>query len=217
MSFIEEIVPVAALTPAVMSIYMSSPDAIDKTVKGVGSAFKLTSVAYGVSSYGRVAARCSQLRSVMRMSKWYEKLGSIDTLTGEEGWFTLRNALLVFRIMFDALYIFLDNVTFLGMFLAKDNQTLTFLAQVARASLFWGFAFAMLMELHDIFLVSKEKRKIRKIKISQNALELLSGLGNVCSLEFGALTVAAMVCVSSAISIRDQLLIAHQKHAKKSV
>lgn len=211
----DDVLPIQAFTPTVISTYLASTDSRDKLVKGFGALFKITGAFTGNPHHGKLAAACSDARSIMRLGVWVNNIKKLDdaSMAPELG---VRGVLFILRVLFDAIFSSLDNIAYVGNFFHPKNRGLAKVSSLGRASLFWGYVFAVIIDAIDLSNTKGTKNQINKaLTLTRNACDMISTVGNVFSVDIGATNGACLALLSSVIATREQLMAAHAKEYKK--
>eukprot|EP00796_Vickermania_ingenoplastis_P004340 gene4340-3154_t len=211
---INDILPPKVFTPAVLTAYLGSTDSRDKLVKGVGSIFKITMAMTGNPHHGKMAASCSDARSIMRLAVWVNNIQKLEAaLSAQE--ITPRGALFIIRVLLDGIFSSLDNIAFIGNFFHPKNPGLKRVSNIGRGALFWGYVFAVIVDVMDLSKTEGCKNKVNKaLTLTRNACDMISTVGNVFPVDIGATNGAMLAVISSVIATREQLMIAYDKQKK---
>lgn len=207
------IIPAGAFTPAVLSTYLGSTDSRDKLVKGLGGIFKILGALTGNPAHGKMAASCSDARSFMRLLVCLGNVKKLeDAVKGDLG---PRGVLWILRVLFDGIFSSLDNIAFIGNYFHPKDPALLRISATGRASLFWGYVFAVMVDAIDLSRLTNKKARINKaLVMTRNTFDMLSTIGNVFPVDIGATNGAILAVASAAIATREQLTAAYEKTSK---
>lgn len=201
---------------ATLTAYMAATDSRDKMIKGAGCFFKMLGALNGNPNYLKTGAAMSDARCIMRMLSW---LGNVQKISDamEKRIVQPRDVIYVLRVLFDGIFSLLDNIVFTGRFFNKQSPELARMALISRASLFWGYVAAVLLDLTDLIRDPKmPNRGDRVLVLTRNACDMMSAIGNVSSIDIGAANVAGLGLISSIIVTREQINAAYSKTVGKS-
>ncbi|CAJ1025479.1 Peroxisomal biogenesis factor 11 (PEX11), putative [Leishmania lindenbergi] len=196
---------------AALNTYMAATDSRDKMIKGAGCFFKMMGAINGNSNFMKTGAAMSDARCIMRMLSW---LGNVQKISDamEKRVVQLRDVLFVLRVLFDGIFSLLDNIVFAGRFFDNNSPTLAQMSHVSRASLFYGYAMAVMLDIYDLVRdPNMPKRGDRCLVLTRNTCDMVSAIGNVCAVDIGAANVAGLGLISAIIATREQLIAAAAK------
>ncbi|CBZ27340.1 glycosomal membrane like protein [Leishmania mexicana MHOM/GT/2001/U1103] len=194
-----------------LSTYMAVTDSRDKMIKGAGCFFKMLAALYGNPNFMKTGAAMSDARCWIRMLSWLSNVQKISDAM-EKRIVQPRDVLFVLRVLFDGIFSLLDNIVFAGRFFNPNSPSLSQMSYVSRASLFYGYAVAVVLDMYDLMRDPKmPKRGDRCLVLTRNACDMVSAIGNVCPVDIGAANVAGLGLISAIIATREQLLAAATK------
>lgn len=199
----------------VLTTYMAATDSRDKMIKGAGCFFKLVGTISGNADYLKTGASMSDARCLMRMMSW---IGNVQKISDamEKRIVGPRDVIFVLRVLLDGIFSLLDNVVYIGRFFNPKSSQLSQFSVVSRASLFYGYVAAVLLDIYDLAKnPTMPNRSDRCLVLTRNACDMVSAIGNVCSIDIGAANVAALGLISSVIVTREQLKAASLKASGK--
>lgn len=202
---------------ATLTTYMAATDSRDKMIKGAGCFFKMMGAINGNPAFLKTGAAMSDARCVMRMLSW---LGNVQKLSDamEKRIVQPRDVIFVLRVLFDGIFSLLDNVVFAGRFFEAKSARLAQLSYVSRASLFYGYVAAVMLDIYDLVRDPKmPKRGDRCLVLTRNTCDMVSAIGNVCSIDIGAVNASALGLISAIIATREQLIAAAAKTGGNTV
>lgn len=201
---------------ATLTTYLGATDSRDKMIKGAGCFFKVLGAVNGNPNYIKTAGAMSDARSIMRMLSW---LGSVQKLSDamEKRIVQPRDVIFVLRVLFDGLFSLLDNIVFAGRFFSKQSPELARMSYISRASLFYGYVAAVLLDITDLLRDPKmPNRGARVLVLTRNTCDMVSAIGNVSSIDIGAANAAGLGLISAIIATREQINAAYIKTTGKS-
>lgn len=201
---------------ATLTTYLAATDSRDKMIKGAGCFFKMMGALNGNPNFIKTSGAMSDARSVMRMLSW---LGSVQKLSDamEKRIVQPRDVLFVLRVLFDGIFSLLDNIVFAGRFFNKQSPELARMSYLSRASLFYGYVAAVLLDITDLIRdPNMPNRGARALVLTRNTCDMVSAIGNVSSIDIGAANAAGLGLISAIIATREQITAAYVKTAGKS-
>ncbi|KAG5492999.1 hypothetical protein JKF63_01580 [Porcisia hertigi] len=202
---------------ATLNTYMAATDSRDKMIKAAGCFFKMMGAIDGTPNFIKAGAVMSDARCLMRLFSW---LGNVQKISDamEKRIVQPRDVLFLLRVLFDGIFSLLDNVVFAGRFFNNASPCLAQMSNISRASLFWGYVAAVMLDIHDLARDPHiPKRGDRCLVLTRNACDMVSAIGNVCSVNIGAANVAALGLISAIIATREQLISAASKSGGNTV
>ncbi|KAG5478143.1 hypothetical protein CUR178_04855 [Leishmania enriettii] len=194
-----------------LTTYMAATDSRDKMIKGAGCFFKMMGALNGNVNFVKVGAAMSDARCLLRILSW---LGNVLKISDamEKRIVQPRDILFVLRVLFDGIFSLLDNIVFAGRFFDHKSLRLAQMSHVSRASLFYGYVMAVALDIYDLLRdPNMPKRGDRCLVLTRNACDMVSAIGNVCTLDIGAANVAGLGLISAIIATREQLIAAAVK------
>lgn len=201
---------------ATLTTYLAANDSRDKMIKGAGCFFKMAGALNGNPNFIKTGGAMSDARCVMRLLSW---LGNVQKLSDamEKRIVQPRDVIYVLRVLFDGIFSLLDNVVFTGRFFNKQSPELARLSYVSRASLFYGYVAAVLLDIIDLVRnPNMPNRGDRALVLTRNTCDMVSAIGNVSSIDIGAANAAGLGLLSAIIATREQINAAYLKTTGKS-
>ncbi|GET88857.1 glycosomal membrane like protein [Leishmania tarentolae] len=200
-----------------LNTYMAATDSRDKMIKGAGCFCKMMGALYGNSDFIKAGSAMSDARCLMRMLSWLTNVQKISDAM-EKRIVQPRDVLFVLRVLFDGIFSLLDNIVFAGRFFNPNSPHLTQMSYISRASLFYGYVVAVVLDLYDLVRCpNMPKRGDRCLVLMRNTCDLVSAIGNVCPADIGASNVAGLGLISAVIATREQLLAAAAKSGGNTI
>lgn len=188
----------------IIATYLASIDARDKMLKGAGCFFTFLGVVTANTKYISMGTLMSQARSLMRLLSWLSNARKISDAL-EKNIVQPRDVIYILRVLLDGVFCFLDNIVYVCRFFHQKNAQLVQLSVVSRASLFWGYVFAVLLDIYDLTHdKAMPNRTGRYLVLVRNTCDMISSVRNVCSLHIGAANVALLGLISAVIASREQ-------------
>ncbi|KPA79007.1 glycosomal membrane like protein [Leptomonas pyrrhocoris] len=201
---------------ATLTTYMAATDSRDKMIKGAGCFFKMLGALNANPNFIKTGSAMSDARCIIRMLSW---LGNVQKISDamEKRIVQPRDVVYVLRVLFDGIFSLLDNVVFAGRFFNKQCPKLTQMSYISRASLFWGYVAAVILDVTDLAKDPKmPNRGDRVLVLTRNTCDMVSAIGNVSSIDIGAANVAGLGLLSAIIATREQINAAYIKTTGKS-
>lgn len=210
----DDVVPLQAFTPSVLSRYLSLTDSRDKLVKGVGNLFKITAHLTGNPHHAKMAAACSDARSIMRFCVWINNIKKIEDAVNAADWGS-RTILFIARVVLDGIFSFCDNIAYFGKYFCPKDPILRQIGSTGRGSLFFGYVFAVIIDFIDLLRTVGRKQQVNKaLTLTRNAFDMISTVGNVFPVDIGSNNASILGFLSAVIATREQLIAA--TNAEKS-
>lgn len=198
------------------SAFLQSNDARDKFTKGVGCLFKLLGAINANPNFMKFSASMSDARCIMRMASW---IGNVKKISDafEKRTIAARDVIYILRVLCDGLFSLLDNVSYSWKFFDKANPAIAQISWNARASLFYGYVFAVMLDVYDLATDANIPNVVDKyLLLTRNACDMVSCGGNVSSaLDCGVKINSALGLTSAIIACRELAIVAHKKAASK--
>lgn len=187
----------------IIAAWLAANDSRDKLIKGAGCFFKALGAQTANANYLSVGSTMSECRCLMRLCSWLNNVKKLSDAL-EKRVVQPRDVIYVLRVLFDGIFSLLDNVVFIGSFFQKNNTNLSQLSIMSRASLFWGYVAAVLLDIYDLaYDKAIPNRKARYLVLTRNACDMVSCLGNVCSVDLGTTNTATLGLISACIASRE--------------
>lgn len=187
----------------IIATWLAANDSRDKLIKGAGALFKLVGAETGIATYVKAGNSMSECRCLMRLGTW---LGNVKKISEalEKRVVQPRDVIYVLRVLFDGIFSLLDNVVFMTQFFQKHSPELKRLSIMSRASLFWGYVLAVVLDVYDLtYDRTIRDRTARYLVLTRNACDMFSSVGNVSSIDLGATTNSALGLLSACIASRE--------------
>ncbi|CCW66097.1 unnamed protein product [Phytomonas sp. Hart1] len=189
----------------VIDVWLASNDSRDKLMKGAGCFFKLLGLISSQEKYLKVSAAMSDCRCLMRLLSWINNTKKVSDALGKNE-VGFREVLFLLRVIFDGIFCLLDNVVYMGHFFNKVDPNLIRFRVISRASLFWGYVAAVILDLHDLIKDKAIQNSTqRHLGLFRNACDMISTLGGVCCLDIGPFSAAFLGLLSATISTNEQI------------
>lgn len=204
----DDVVPLRAFTPVVLTKYLALIDSRDKMVKGIGNFFKILATCSGNPNYAKMSAACSDARSVMRLCVWFSNIKKIDDAANGSD-LGIRTMLFILRVILDGFFSSMDNVSYVGQYFYPKHSALIRVSSIGRGCLFWGYVFAALVDAIDLSRADGTKKRINKaLTLTRNVFDMVSTVGNVFPVDIGVKNAAVLGFLSAVIATREQLMVA---------
>lgn len=188
----------------ILTAYLAATDSRDKLLKGLGAFFKLLGVTCTNDSYMKFGAATSDARSLMRLLTWTNNTKKLSEAMGRTV-VSPRDIIYILRVLFDGVFSLLDNIVYLGQYLSNNHVCLSKLSYYSRASLFYGYVAAVILDIYDLI---RDKvmvhRSDRYLVLVRNVCDMISCVGNASQrLNPGVAINSALGLISSMIASRE--------------
>lgn len=176
---------------------LATTEGRDKLLKGAGAGVRVLAERSGSKDQVAFAANISQARSIMRLASWISNLDRIRALLAN-GSVSPTDFVMILRIVGDGVYSFFDNLAFIGKHYKWDKMRLDATVHRSFIGMFWGFFFAVLLDVHALFTMDntsfdfKKTWRSRVLLLTRNFCDMLAALSNVKYLNAVALSATAV-------------------------
>ena len=149
----------------------------DKLLKAGGGAMAVVATFTGATQHKKMSASFSETRTLMRFWSWLKNIQILATCPKTSTY----DCIYVLRVLFDFIYCMHDNLKYLTKYGIISPAPLATIVHRSFIGLFWGFVFAVLMDLHVLMTrkLDAKERKQRFRMLARNTCDVLAGLHHV--------------------------------------
>jgi hypothetical protein len=181
-------------------------DGRDKLLKAAAGLAKFTATYTNSEQHTKLAASLSEGRSIMRLVGWLNNIQKFRTQPTQ----SLADRMMVARLGFDMFYCIHDNLAYLTKYKALQFVELNTAIYRSFVGLFWGFLFAVALDIHALVTGNLSGVELRKrvLMLVRNCCDLFSALHNVgyakgVGFELSARVLGLLGFISGAISCQE--------------